>query len=91
MQTMEELHRVSHRSRFLRSINACCCASRFYHNHGVVQSERTRSNPFAGSNTTGAAAEALGRKWISVEANPDYIKGPRGRFTVRKGRAANRV
>lgn len=38
-------------------------------------------DPFAGSNTTGAIAEALGRKWISVEANRDYIRGSRGRFS----------
>jgi len=38
-------------------------------------------DPFAGSNTTGAMAESLGRKWISVEANRDYIRGSRGRFT----------
>ena len=27
---------------------------------------------FAGSNTTGHAAETLGRRWLSVEQNPDY-------------------
>jgi site-specific DNA-methyltransferase (cytosine-N4-specific) len=37
-------------------------------------------DPFAGSNTTGAAAEALGRKWLSVEMNAQYIEGSRGRF-----------
>jgi DNA modification methylase len=37
-------------------------------------------DPFAGSNTTGAAAENLKRNWISVEANRDYIIGSRGRF-----------
>jgi DNA modification methylase len=37
-------------------------------------------DPFAGSNTTGAVAEALRRKWISIEANRDYIRGSRGRF-----------
>lgn len=37
-------------------------------------------DPFAGSNTTGAVAELLRRKWLSVEANPDYAKGSRGRF-----------
>jgi site-specific DNA-methyltransferase (cytosine-N4-specific) len=37
-------------------------------------------DPFAGSNTTGAAAEALGRKWISIEPNKDYVKGSCGRF-----------
>jgi site-specific DNA-methyltransferase (cytosine-N4-specific) len=37
-------------------------------------------DPFAGSNTTGAAAEALGRRWLAVEANRTYITGSRGRF-----------
>lgn len=37
-------------------------------------------DPFAGSNTTGAAAEELRRFWISIEASKDYIKGSRGRF-----------
>ena len=37
-------------------------------------------DPFAGSNTTGAAAERLGRQWISVEMNRDYVRGGHGRF-----------
>lgn len=37
-------------------------------------------DPFAGSNTTGAAAEALQRRWVAVEPNPDYVAGSRGRF-----------
>ncbi len=37
-------------------------------------------DPFAGSNTTGAVAEKLGRQWISVEPDYDYIKGSLGRF-----------
>ncbi len=37
-------------------------------------------DPFAGSNTTGAAAEELGRRWISVEAVSEYVKGSKGRF-----------
>jgi len=37
-------------------------------------------DPFAGSNTTGASAEALRRKWIAIEPNPDYVAGSRGRF-----------
>lgn len=35
---------------------------------------------FAGSNTTGAAAEALGRKWIALECNQDYLIGSAFRF-----------
>jgi site-specific DNA-methyltransferase (cytosine-N4-specific) len=37
-------------------------------------------DPFAGSNTTGAAAERLKRRWMSVEAQPDYIAASKGRF-----------
>jgi site-specific DNA-methyltransferase (cytosine-N4-specific) len=37
-------------------------------------------DPFAGSNTTGASAEKLKRKWISIEPNRDYVKGSHGRF-----------
>lgn len=37
-------------------------------------------DPFGGSNTTGYAAEELGRRWISVEANEEYAKGSKGRF-----------
>lgn len=37
-------------------------------------------DPFAGSNTTGAAAENLKRRWLSVEINHDYVLGSRGRF-----------
>jgi len=37
-------------------------------------------DPFGGSNTTGAAAEFLKRRWVSVEPQPDYIEGSKGRF-----------
>ena len=39
-------------------------------------------DPFAGSNTTGAAAEDLKRRWISIEPSKDFIKGSFGRFDV---------
>jgi len=38
-------------------------------------------DPFGGSNTTGAAAEKLDRRWVVIEPNDDYIKGSRGRFS----------
>jgi DNA modification methylase len=38
-------------------------------------------DPFAGSNTTGAMSEALGRKWISVEMNQDYFTASSLRFS----------
>lgn len=37
-------------------------------------------DPFAGSNSTGFAAEELGRRWLGVEANYAYVEGSRGRF-----------
>lgn len=37
-------------------------------------------DPFGGSNTTGAAAERLKRRWLSVELNRDYVTGSLGRF-----------
>lgn len=39
-------------------------------------------DPFAGSNTTGAAAAKLFRHWVAVEADYDYIRGSRGRFST---------
>lgn len=37
-------------------------------------------DPFAGSNTTGAAAQHLKRRWLAIEPNANYIEGSRGRF-----------
>jgi DNA modification methylase len=37
-------------------------------------------DPFAGSNVTGHVAEGLGRSWVSVEVNADYVAGSRLRF-----------
>jgi DNA modification methylase len=39
-------------------------------------------DPFAGSNTTGATAEELGRRWIGVEAERNYVDGSQGRFEM---------
>ena len=37
-------------------------------------------DPFGGSNTTGAIAEQLNRRWMSIEPNIDYINASKGRF-----------
>ncbi|TAM58960.1 site-specific DNA-methyltransferase [bacterium] len=37
-------------------------------------------DPFAGSNTTGAVAETLKRRWISIEPKSEYIASSLGRF-----------
>ncbi|GIT86159.1 hypothetical protein ROBYS_11750 [Roseobacter sp. OBYS 0001] len=37
-------------------------------------------DPFAGSNTTGAVAERLNRKWLSIEADWSYAANSIGRF-----------
>jgi len=37
-------------------------------------------DPFAGSNTTGAVAERLGRKWIAIEKSREYAMDSELRF-----------
>jgi site-specific DNA-methyltransferase (cytosine-N4-specific) len=46
-------------------------------------------DPFAGSNTTGAVAEQLGRHWLAVEKDETYAKDSELRFHMpeRNGKA----
>ncbi|MGH7593048.1 MAG: DNA methyltransferase [Gemmatimonadales bacterium] len=37
-------------------------------------------DPFAGSNTTGAAAESLDRRWIGMDLSEEYLVASRFRF-----------
>lgn len=37
-------------------------------------------DPFAGSNATGEAAETLGRRWISIDIESEYLRGSMFRF-----------
>jgi DNA modification methylase len=37
-------------------------------------------DPFAGSNTTGSVAEALGRRWMAMELSADYLAASQFRF-----------
>ena len=37
-------------------------------------------DPFAGSNTTGAVAEAMGRRWIAIESIEEYLAASKFRF-----------
>jgi site-specific DNA-methyltransferase (cytosine-N4-specific) len=41
-------------------------------------------DPLAGSNTTGAAAEQLGRRWIGIEENQTYVEGSELRFKIQQ-------
>lgn len=41
-------------------------------------------DPFAGSNTTGMVAEALDRRWISIEADADFVEASKRRFDGRQ-------
>lgn len=41
---------------------------------------------FGGSNTVGIAAQQAGRRWISVERDPNYLVGSMGRFSRRQDR-----
>ena len=37
-------------------------------------------DPFAGSNTAGAVAERLGRRWIAMELLEEYLEASKFRF-----------
>ena len=37
-------------------------------------------DPFAGSNVTGAVADSLGRRWLSVDVDEEYLRGSAARF-----------
>lgn len=39
-------------------------------------------DPFAGSNTTGEAAEKLCRRWISIELKKEYLEASKFRFAI---------
>lgn len=41
-------------------------------------------DPFAGSNTTGAVAESLKRRWIASEAVEEYLRASTFRFEDRE-------
>jgi len=47
----------------------------------LTEAGQTVLDPFAGSNVTGSVAETLGRKWIGVEINSEYVAGSKLRFT----------
>jgi site-specific DNA-methyltransferase (cytosine-N4-specific) len=40
-------------------------------------------DPFAGSNTTGAVAQELGRRWVSMDPVGEYVDASRVRFPTR--------
>lgn len=46
----------------------------------VTEEDDLVVDPFAGSNTTGAVAERLGRRWLAVEKDETYLRASRFRF-----------
>jgi len=48
-------------------------------------------DPFAGSNTTGAVAESLGRRWKSFEIKSDYLEASKARFASSSLKVKRRV
>ena len=48
-------------------------------------------DPFAGSCTTGEAAERMGRRWACIELNEDYCKGAVGRLGEKERKRAEPV
>lgn len=48
----------------------------------LTQPKQVVLDPFAGSNVTGQVAEQLGRAWVSIEINPEYVAGSKLRFAA---------
>ncbi|MBY0521945.1 MAG: site-specific DNA-methyltransferase [Gemmataceae bacterium] len=46
----------------------------------LTETDQLVVDPFAGSNMTGQVAEEMGRKWISIEMNADYVASSQMRF-----------
>lgn len=46
----------------------------------LTEAEDVVLDPFAGSNTTGAVAESLARRWLAFEIEPRYVDNARLRF-----------
>jgi len=49
------------------------------------------ADPFAGSNTTGWAAERLGRRWRSSDIEGDFVAGSAARFALDPAKALQKV
>src|SRR5207302_1788296 len=47
-------------------------------------------DPFSGSNTTGVIADRLKRRWISIEARPDYAASGVSWFSVDRAETLRR-
>jgi DNA modification methylase len=46
----------------------------------LTEPEDTVLDPFAGSNVTGVVAEKLGRNWISIDSDSEYVESSESRF-----------
>jgi DNA modification methylase len=46
----------------------------------LTDSKQLVLDPFAGSNTTGAVAQSLGRRWLAFDNEPKYVENSRLRF-----------
>lgn len=73
MQISRDLNLRSHPARFPETLPAFFIAM-------LTDAGDTVLDIFAGSNTTGAAAERLGRKWLSFEKERNYIAQSAFRF-----------
>ena len=74
---LKELGRKIHPARFPSEI------PRFFINF-TTDPDDLILDPFAGSNTTGYVSENLGRRWIAIEINPEYVEDSRLRFQIKK-------
>jgi DNA modification methylase len=72
-QKLKQLGRKIHPARFPADL------PRFFINFLTDEADVVL-DPFAGSNTTGATAESMGRRWISMELSSEYVEDSKLRF-----------
>lgn len=73
MKRLAELGEKAHPARFPAAI------PEFFINF-LTEPGHLIVDPFAGSNTTGAVAEQLNRRWLSIEINNRYVEASKVRF-----------
>ncbi len=73
MKRLAELGEKAHPARYPSAI------PEFFINF-LTLPEAVVLDPFAGSNTTGAVAESLNRRWIAIEMNSRYLEASKVRF-----------
>ena len=78
LRRCDETHMVPHPARFPAALPEFFLKL-------LTKPGDTVLDPFAGSNVTGEVAESLGRHWLSIEMDEEYVEGSKFRFEPHNG------